>query len=1000
MNKPLEHRILGLDIGARSVGWAIIDQTADGDQLVAAGARVFPLGVDENDQYRSRNVKRREARLRRRLLARRRMRLHAVRTLLQRNGFLPENPPDPSDASWQAVLGLNPYDCRAKALRSRLDPYEFGRAIFHIAHRRGFKSNRRESSEDEERGVVKAEIRRLDEDMRRAGAETLGEYLASLNPHEQRLRGRYTSRDWYRHEFDLIIERQQNLGLHLPETFVHALRRAIFFQRKVWWDPASIGRCPFEPRRLRIRASHPLYQRFRLLQAANHLAVRSFGGVSQKLTEEQRKTVIELLERNEKVSFAELRKALSLKRGFTFNLEEGGEKEIKGNVTACRIRSAIGAKWDEAPEPIRAAIYEAVASIEDEDLLKDLALKKPWGLTPDEAEKLSEITLEDDHGALSSKAIRRLLPHLEHGLSYAEAVQRVYPNQGTEPQVDRLPPVEDLRNPTAQRAMTEMRRVVNAILQKYGLPGKIRLELARDLKKPKAARVEMWEAMRKRAAEREKAREQIINKAGISNPSPADIEKALLFEECGGICPYTGNGISFRDLFGPHPLVEVEHIIPWSRSLDNSFANKTLCRRDANREKRDKTPFEAFSGDKERYEAILSRVKKFKSPYAMEKLRRFQCENPEGPETGLLVWTGADLHATSLAARRAAEYLGRLYPPEERKSRIQVSAGRTTAQLRSAWNLNRILGIADEKNREDHRHHAIDAIVVALTTPALTRELTLAASRAQRPGTYTGMALPPALYQQIEHHIRTMLVSHRVDRRVQGSLHNESHYGIIRKNGKTLVVIRKALTDLSEDDIDKIVDDRIRELVRAAAAGGNPRKVFADPARRPVLPTKSGRAIPIRRVRIESGKIAADNLIRLEPARNVAGGGNHHAEIFETRDKRGQPSWRVVVVSRFEAMRRKRFGEPIIRRVDESGNPLVCSLCIGDTVLMRHDGAEKFYVVQRLSERDYNFREVSDGRPATKIHDPIRIRSADKLRQFGLTKLSVDPLGEYRRAHD
>lgn len=993
-----ENLVLGLDIGVRSVGWALVRENGDNPTIVAAGSRVFPLGVDEQS-FESRNIERRLARQRRRLLARRRMRLDAVRALLQRNHLLPRGRPDYQDAAWRETLHSNPYALRAAALRRKLDPYDLGRAIYHLAHRRGFKSNRKGGDKDDEKSQVKSAIRDLKSSMSDAGAETLGEYLARLDPREQRIRERYTARDWYREEFDLIIKRQLEFGHPLPDTLIEALKHAIFFQRKIWWDPSTIGRCPFEKRRTRAHASLPACQRFRLLQSVNHLMIIMPNGSSRALTIEERTTALSLLEQQESVSFGKLRKALRLPNTTRFNLEEGGNEKLIGNVTAARIREAIGAKWDAAPEPIKAAIYEAVASIEDEDLLKRLAMKKNWGLTEEEAEKLSEVTLEADRLALSSRAIRRILPYLEEGLSYAEASQKAYPNVEMEPRVDRLPPLEDLRNPTAQRALTETRRVVNAIIKRYGLPGRIRIELARDMKKPKKVRVEKWKFMRKRAAEREKARERIIKEAGISNPSSADIEKVLLFEECGGICPYTGAGIRFADLFGPDAGIEVEHIIPWSRSLDNSFANKTLCVRSANREKNNRTPFEAFGGHAERYSAILSRVRAFRGPYAEEKLRRFQCENPEGPESALLIWSGADLRVTSQAARRAASYLARLYPPEERKSRIQVSAGRTTAMLRAAWDLNRLLGIAYQKNRADHRHHAVDAIVVALTTPALIRELTLAASRARRPGGFTGMPTPPRLHEQVRELLDKMIVSHRVDRRVQGRLHEESHYGIIRCGGEERAVIRKRLQDLKATDVEDIVDPAIRELVREALGGGDPQKVFADPERRPQLPSAKGRPTRIRRVRIFA-QSSADNLIRLNPCRNVAGGSNSHLEVFSIRDKRGNPSWRCDVISRFEAMCRKKRGEPIVRRADSAGNPLVFSLSIGDTVRFTYKGRERVCVVQKLSFRNYVFREATDGRIAKEIQDKIDFRSDHNFYKSGCTKLSVDPLGETRIAHD
>jgi CRISPR-associated endonuclease Csn1 len=70
---------------------------------------------------------------------------------------------------------------------------------------------------------------------------------------------------------------------------------------------------------------------------------------------------------------------------------------------------------------------------------------------------------------------------------------------------------------------------------------------------------------------------------GINSPSGNDIVKYLLAKECEMICPYTGRSISRNGLFGTNPEFEIEHIIPLSISLDDSFVNKTLCFCEENR---------------------------------------------------------------------------------------------------------------------------------------------------------------------------------------------------------------------------------------------------------------------------------------------------------------------------------------------------------------------------------------------------------------------------------
>ena len=124
--------------------------------------------------------------------------------------------------------------------------------------------------------------------------------------------------------------------------------------------------------------------------------------------------------------------------------------------------------------------------------------------------------------------------------------------------------------------MTELRKVVNAIVREYGKPYEIRIELARELKKPRQERVKATTANRKREADNKGIAAKILNECGLANPSRADLEKAKLFVECGGICPYTGRSIPFSQLFQDSEF-DVEHIIPRSRFPDDSFQNKTLC---------------------------------------------------------------------------------------------------------------------------------------------------------------------------------------------------------------------------------------------------------------------------------------------------------------------------------------------------------------------------------------------------------------------------------------
>ena len=844
--------VLGLDIGTSSIGWAIIEAQGDAPQTIkASGVRIFPTGVNIDPisgKNESRAVDRRSARQRRRMLDRRQMRKVSTARILRRAGLVPAGKPSYDNPDWKMVLTIDPYQIRAKALDQPLTPFEFGRAIFHLCQRRGFQTNRKAPPKKEDRGKVKTATDQQAAEMRATGARTFGEFLFRQNPHEQRRRERYTQRQWYRDEFASIWAAQaNNTALQLTNELRQELEKAIFFQRPLRKQKASLlGHCELEPGKPRAAMALLTTQRFRLLQDLNHTCIIDEAGRERALTTEERQALLAALEKNAAFKFSKARKLLNLKRT-RFNLEEGGREAFIGDSTCARIRSILGDRWDALDEKDRNQLVEDLMSIENHETMIRRA-QRVWKLDEQEAEALADVVLEDGHASLSTKAIRRLLPHLEKGLSYTEVVCAEYPNRAQPPVVDALPKMENLRNPMVQRALAELRRIINAIVREYGKPGRIRIELARDLKRNAEQREKSWKDMRQREKERQRGATRIIAEAGIAQPKRHEIERALLHEECGGICPYTGKGIAFNDLFGDAPRFDVEHIIPFSRSLDDSFANKTLCEANFNRHvKRGKTPYEARGAHQDEWHEILARVRAFKSAYRDEKLRRFLLEEVDSEDSFAEKFSTNQLNDTRYASRRAREYLAQLYPPDERLKRMQVSAGRTTAYLRNAWQLNGLLKDGDVKTRSDHRHHAVDAIVVALTTPGTTKALSDAAQHARRPGVFENVPLPwKGFVEAVREALGKIVVSYRVSRRVNGPLHEETFYGVIKTGpDQCKAVVRKPIENLTAADIEhgSIVDKAVRESVAAKLKelGLPPTKAFQDRKNLPCLKSRKGR---------------------------------------------------------------------------------------------------------------------------------------------------------------
>ena len=336
-----------------------------------------------------------------------------------------------------------------------------------------------------------------------------------------------------------------------------------------------------------------------------------------------------------------------------------------------RLKNELGDELDKlTPEQLANMIKDLIEYEKKEALEKRLVER--YGMSPDKATVTSDITLEDGYCSLSLKALRKLLPLMEGGIHFATARKQIYGEySGASKKCDFLPPVFDksrrgntdgfiaksqLRNPVVTRGLTELRKVVNAIIRIYGKPAFIHVELARDLKRSRKQREDITKQNRQNEKAREDAKKRIIKEIGGQEPKRGDILKVLLAEESNWECPYTGKPISMSELIGSTPKFDIEHIIPFSRSFDNSFINKTLCYHEENRNiKKNQTPFQAYSGHTDKYSEIIARVKRFKGSAAHAKLRKFIQDKVDED------FSARQLQDTRYMSRLATEYLGLLY---------------------------------------------------------------------------------------------------------------------------------------------------------------------------------------------------------------------------------------------------------------------------------------------------------------------------------------------------
>lgn len=466
----MKKRILGIDTGTNSLGWAVVEKDENNEYtLLDKGSLIFPEGVKiENGKESSKASERTKYRSLRRQYFRRRLRKIETLKVLVKYGWCPylsdealhiwhvdkKYPMDESFLTWQRTdesMEKNPYAYRHICLHDELDleneaeRHILGRALYHLAQRRGFKSNRLDQSEEsDENGKVKKGISDLSEQMKEAGCEYLGDYFYNLyqtKGNTVRIRNRYTVREQhYEKEFYAICKKQK-----LSEQQIKELEKALYFQRPLKSQRQGVGKCTFEPRKQRCADSHPDYEMFRMLSFLNNVKIQGPYDIDLRpLNSEERKKASECFFRKSKVQFdfEDIAKAIAGKNKYQ-NIKDEGDKPYKFNyrmsqsVTGCPTISNLKAIFGEeyadgiselytlsegkTQEQMVNDVWNVLYSFADKENLKQWTIDK-LQLDDDMADKFSKIRLTKSFASISLSAIRKILPWLEQGMIYSHAV--------------------------------------------------------------------------------------------------------------------------------------------------------------------------------------------------------------------------------------------------------------------------------------------------------------------------------------------------------------------------------------------------------------------------------------------------------------------------------------------------------------------------------------------------------------------------------------------------
>jgi CRISPR-associated endonuclease Csn1 len=457
----------------------------------------------------------------------------------------------PNDAATrEKAVTLNPYQLRAEGLDRALDPIEFARALFHLNQRRGFASNRKTDSKENDAGALKAAIKRVRDELAADGDghRTVGEWLWQRYQEHKTVRGRYREKrepkpdgktrvlksyDLYvdramvAAEFDALWAAQGTFNPSLfNETARQKLRGILLFQRPL--KPVLPGRCTFIPDEPRAPLALPSTQRFRILQEANNLRLLDASLQEKSLTLDQRNAVADALERHGKRTFAALKKLLGMKGSAQFNLEDVKREELKGNSTSAVLSKPehFGDAWFSFSLDKQDDIVMRLVTEQSEETLVTWLVANT-GIDETAAELIARAGLPEGYGSLSRKAFSFLVPELEKDVipvseaavragkagapfSHHSALDRLHqtgelldalPYYGealtrhvgfADPQAKASDPPEKrfgrIPNPTVHIGLNQVRLVVNKLIDRYGPPSQVIVELARDLKQSRAER--------------------------------------------------------------------------------------------------------------------------------------------------------------------------------------------------------------------------------------------------------------------------------------------------------------------------------------------------------------------------------------------------------------------------------------------------------------------------------------------------------------------------------
>lgn len=840
LGKP-RHLVLGMDPGIASCGFALLD--TNNAEILEMGVRLFDSPVHPKTKQSLAAI-RRGYRSARRNTDRTQNRLKHCLSLLVKYGVVPEG----SDKEYfHTIKGDRPpLALRAEGLDRLLTDREWAIVLYSLCKRRGYIPHGEADSSSSDEGKVLSALKENGEELAGSGLRTIGEWLA-VQPRSRNRGGSYemcVSHAQLVDEVRVLFDAQRKLGSlraseEMEENYIGVFdweRSREEFDRKTY---ELVGMCTYFPAEKRAARCALTSELVAAYGALGNVSIRNHEGASRALTAEERDECIRILfsadekkkkTEDKKVTFSWLRKRLDLEHDWYFKGVSPDEEKTREVYKPQGWRALRTALSKECPALLRRlrddrdladAVFEALAYASARPVLE--ARLSLLDLTQEELQALLGVPYSsralNGYGSRSKKALDILLGCFEDDevltLTDAEKASGLEGLRLSGPQVERserLMPYETWvaltgrsnNNPVVIRSMSQMRKVVNAITRKWGVPNEIHVELDRELRLPQKAKDEIAKTNRKNEKERQGMAAEIAELLGCSVDAVSGraIEKYRLWKEQGNLDLYTGEAIRLERLVSDGTYTQIDHVLPFSRTGDNSRHNKVLVLSRSNQLKREQSPYEWMASGAEgapSWREFKARVEENRRLSNRKKgfLLETDLVNKEGD------FQSRNIADTAYMSREVCAYLSDClqFPEDGSINHVVPVAGRATAWLRHRWGLN--FGATGEKDRSDDRHHATDGCVIAACSRSLviktakvmqkthwevTRDMTPDERRAVRMEALRDTMPWPTFADEVRARRKFVVPTRFVPRKGTGKLFEETVYAYRGKNpqGKDL----------------------------------------------------------------------------------------------------------------------------------------------------------------------------------------------------------------------